>query len=61
MNNIWYNKIQPPHITLKNEIGLMVGVLSFGLLAPFIITYRQPPEVRIFFIICIIPDLFCRI
>jgi hypothetical protein len=51
MNNIWYNKIHPSYSTTRSEIGMTVGVLSFGLLAPFFITYRQQPEVRIFFII----------
>ncbi|CAF1206439.1 unnamed protein product, partial [Didymodactylos carnosus] len=41
MANIWYDKLQPDQSKKRNKIQLLVGFLTFGLLAPFIVQYRK--------------------
>ncbi|CAF0878333.1 unnamed protein product [Adineta steineri] len=45
MNNIWYNNIHPKQSNKRSEIAMSIGVLSLGLLAPFCVTYRDPPRI----------------
>ncbi|CAF1211902.1 unnamed protein product [Didymodactylos carnosus] len=41
MANIWYDKLQPDQSKKRNKVQLLVGFLTFGLLAPFIVQYRK--------------------
>ncbi|CAF3967063.1 unnamed protein product, partial [Adineta steineri] len=43
MNNIWYNNIHPEQSNKRNEIAMAIGLFSLGLLAPFCVTFRDPP------------------
>ncbi|CAF1184605.1 unnamed protein product [Adineta steineri] len=45
MNNIWYNNIYFKQSNKRNEIAMVVGLFSLGLLAPFCVTYRDPPTI----------------
>jgi len=47
MNNIWYDKIHPQQSRKRNEISMALGFFSFGILAPFIVSYRNVTWVRI--------------
>ncbi|CAF2638466.1 unnamed protein product [Rotaria sp. Silwood2] len=49
MNNIWYDKILPNESRKLNSVLLFIGIISFGLLSPFILTYRKLATVRIYF------------
>ncbi|CAF1361372.1 unnamed protein product [Rotaria sordida] len=41
LNNIWYDKIQSQESRIRNYILLAIGFFSFGLLAPFLVTYQK--------------------
>ncbi len=51
MNNVWYDKIHPQQSKKRNEISMALGFFSFGLLAPFLVSYRVPAVVRNLFLI----------
>jgi hypothetical protein len=46
MNNIWYDKIYPIHATQRNQIAVIIGFFSLGLLAPFFVQYQKGAGVR---------------
>ncbi|CAF1432957.1 unnamed protein product, partial [Adineta steineri] len=46
MNNIWYNNIHPEQSKKRNELAMAIGLFSLGLLAPFFVTYRDPPKIK---------------
>lgn len=46
MNNIWYDKIDPEQKGLKYQLGIVLALLSFGLLAPVFLEYREDGQVR---------------
>ena len=48
MENIWYDKMLPDN-TKSSPLSVILSILTFGLLAPAIITYRQCQLVRINF------------
>ncbi|CAF4326471.1 unnamed protein product, partial [Adineta steineri] len=48
MNNIWYNNINPKQSNEENKIAMAIGLVSLGLLAPFCLTYQDPPKIEIF-------------
>ena len=50
INNIWYDKLHPDQAHIVDMLRLYFGFISFGLLAPFLVSYREAEEVRI--IIC---------
>ncbi|CAF4944666.1 unnamed protein product, partial [Rotaria sp. Silwood1] len=41
MRNIWYDKLHPKKTLAYNGLFLLLGILSFGLLAPAFIDYRE--------------------
>lgn len=41
MNNAWYDKLWPEQTRKRDVLGLIAGVLSFGVLAPPFVTYRK--------------------
>ncbi|CAF1449983.1 unnamed protein product [Adineta steineri] len=45
MNNIWYKNIHHEHSNKRNELAMVIGVFSLGLLAPFFVNYRDPPKI----------------
>ncbi|CAF1229932.1 unnamed protein product [Rotaria sordida] len=46
MNNIWYDKLSPEQTSIRHRWGLLSGIVSLGLLAPFFVTYRESKEKR---------------
>jgi hypothetical protein len=46
MDNIWYDKIFPEK-SWMNKFVIMIGIVTFGLLAPPFVTFRMKEEVRI--------------
>ncbi|CAF1054407.1 unnamed protein product [Adineta steineri] len=40
LNNIWYDKMEPFQSTLSDKIKLILGISTFGILAPFLVTFR---------------------
>lgn len=53
MNNVWYDKIHQGQSRIRDEIAMGIGFFSFGLLAPFFVTYRKGAGVGNCFFICI--------
>ncbi|CAF3990732.1 unnamed protein product [Rotaria sordida] len=49
LNNIWYDKIEPAQFTLLQRIGLLLGIFTFGLLAPFFVSFRKYKRTPIYF------------
>ena len=47
VNNVWYDKLHPYQTRTRDTCGLLVGILTLGLFAPFTVSYREPDEVRI--------------
>jgi hypothetical protein len=41
LNNIWYDKMEPFQSTIPDRIRLLIGVCTFGLLAPVLVTFRK--------------------
>jgi len=41
LNNIWYDKMETFQSTLRQRFGLLLSFCTFGLLAPFFISFRQ--------------------
>ncbi|CAF1276333.1 unnamed protein product [Rotaria magnacalcarata] len=41
MNNIWFDKIYPEQSRKRNNISMGLGFISLGLLAPFLVNYRN--------------------
>ncbi|CAF0766794.1 unnamed protein product [Rotaria sp. Silwood1] len=50
LNSIWYDKIEPGQFTLLQRLGLLLSVCTFGLLAPFIVPFREEKLVPIDFV-----------
>ncbi|UJR22717.1 hypothetical protein I4U23_025751 [Adineta vaga] len=46
MNNIWFNKIHPDQSRKRDELGLAIGFVSFGLLAPPLVNFRKTPKIK---------------
>ena len=40
LNKIWYDKIEPFQTNISKRIRLLIGVVTFGLFAPMIISFR---------------------
>ncbi|CAF4870469.1 unnamed protein product [Rotaria sp. Silwood1] len=41
MNNIWFDKIYPEQSRKRNALSIVIGFFSLGLLAPFVVHYRN--------------------
>jgi hypothetical protein len=50
LNSIWYDKLRPEQSRKRDEVALFIGFISFGLLAPVTVAYRQSEEVEIKFL-----------
>lgn len=48
MNNIWYDKLHPDQRRKRDILALVLGFITFGLLAPLAVTYREDETVRIY-------------
>ncbi len=45
LNNIWYDKLNPNQLRKRDQVALIAGFLSLGLLAPVVVKYRSKTEV----------------
>ncbi|CAF1110172.1 unnamed protein product [Rotaria sordida] len=41
LNNIWYDKMEPFQSTTLQRIRLLLSIFTFGLLAPFLVSFRK--------------------
>jgi hypothetical protein len=41
LNNVWFDKMEPYQSTLVKRIGILLSILTFGLLAPILVSFRQ--------------------
>ncbi|CAF2070799.1 unnamed protein product [Rotaria magnacalcarata] len=46
MDNIWYNKVHPDQKLKRRRLALFSGIISFGLLAPLFVKYRESKEIK---------------
>lgn len=46
VNNIWYNKLHPDQSSFAHKMALFTGFITLGLMAPFVVSYRQAKKVR---------------
>ena len=46
MNNIWYDKLRPEQRRKRDFLTMFIGFISFGLLAPVFVSYRESDKVR---------------
>ncbi|CAF4285885.1 unnamed protein product [Rotaria sp. Silwood2] len=49
LNSIWYDKIEPSQFTLLQRFGLLISICTFGLLAPFCVSFREDKSAPISF------------
>lgn len=45
MDNIWYDKIDPYQTKISRGVARCLSFFSLGLLAPFIVSYRENEQV----------------
>ena len=44
LNNVWYDKLDTYQSTMFKRLSILLSFLTFGLLAPFLISFRKQPE-----------------
>ncbi|CAF0881591.1 unnamed protein product [Adineta steineri] len=42
LTNVWYDKLEPLQLTMPKRIALILSLCTFGLLAPFLLSFRKP-------------------
>ncbi len=46
VDNIWYNKLHPEQSSISHKVLLLFGLVSLGLIAPIVVSYRKIKKVR---------------
>lgn len=45
MNNIWYDKLHPNQMRKRDKLGIFLGFITFGIVAPVTVSFRENEQV----------------